>query len=442
MEAKLRPLAETDIPALAKHANNVKLASMMRDAFPSPYTEEDARYFVTELAPSWSRADDLMPTVFAIDLDGELVGVVSLTLGDDIARRSAELGVWVAEEHWGKGLGSSAVRQLVAWAFDDDADVGFGLLRVYADAYAHNAASIGMLRKCGFRDEAVLRDHHRKGGELGDVVQLSITRAPSAGDEAGLAGDVGAGPAGGSGGGGAPAEAPADARGERAGDDGDDVTNAPAALPAELWSARADASDDFRVVGNRLSLRRYRADDADAVARYADNDKIARWLRDLFPHPYTMEEAREWAGEIAPAWKRERDGAPYVFAIATADDDSLIGSISLSAGGDVHSGSFECGYWLAEPYWGSGLMTEALALMVAYGFTTLAADRIYATPFAGNRSSRAVLRKVGFAYEGRMPAYAVKRGVVHDGIMYAMTRRGDFAAAVARATAEATTTAT
>lgn len=76
-------------------------------------------------------------------------------------------------------------------------------------------------------------------------------------------------------------------------------------------------------------------------------------------------------------------------------------------------------------------MSEAVALMVTYGFTTLGLDRIWATPFALNPPSRALLEKVGFQLEGLMHAYAVKRGRVHDAVMYAMTK-ADWEAAVAR----------
>lgn len=352
MACTIRTLRESDIPALARHANNPKVAAMLRNSFPSPYTEDDARFFICELAPSLAHGEGLVPTVFGIEVDGECAGVVSLDVGSDIHARSAELGIWVGEAHWRKGVAQEAVRQALSWAFDDDPDTGLGLLRVYAEAYAFNEPSQRLLRKVGFQQEAVLRCHHRKG-ELGDVVLFSITKpgGPVGGElidaRSASSADADAAAAAAAAGG---AE---DASGAGAGADCD--TSPPsrpeltakreaASLPSALWAARADLADDFRVTGARVSLRRYRADDADNVALYANNDKIARWLRDLFPHPYTIEEAREWAGEIAPAWKREADGAPFVFAVADVSDDSLIGSISLTPGVDVHAGSAELGY--------------------------------------------------------------------------------------------------
>jgi RimJ/RimL family protein N-acetyltransferase len=108
------------------------------------------------------------------------------------------------------------------------------------------------------------------------------------------------------------------------------------------------------------ALRDWREEDAPSVAKYADNRKIWRCLRDLFPHPYRLEHAQEFI-------RRARAAAPpTLFAIATHTE--AIGSIGLSLGQDVHRYTAELGYWLAEPYWGKGIMTQAVQAMVEYAF--------------------------------------------------------------------------
>ncbi len=161
-------------------------------------------------------------------------------------------------------------------------------------------------------------------------------------------------------------------------------------------------------------LRDWREEDAPSVARYADNRKIWRCLRDLFPHPYRLEHAQEFirrAGAAAP---------PTLFAIATQTE--AIGSIGLSPGQDVHRYTAELGYWLAEPYWGKGIMTLAVRAMVEYAFGELALHRVHAEPFDNNPASAHVLEKAGFRLEGRMRASAYKDGRIVDQLLYAIVK--------------------
>ena len=107
-------------------------------------------------------------------------------------------------------------------------------------------------------------------------------------------------------------------------------------------------------------LRDWREEDAPALARYADNRKIWSSLRDAFPHPYRLEHAGEFIRRVSAAAPRT------VFAIAT--ESEAVGSIGLMPGQDVHRYTAELGYWLAEPYWGRGIVTAAVRAMVEYGF--------------------------------------------------------------------------
>ena len=161
-------------------------------------------------------------------------------------------------------------------------------------------------------------------------------------------------------------------------------------------------------------LRDWREEDAPAVARYADNRKVWLCLRDRFPHPYRLEHAQEFI-------RRARAAAPpTLFAITTPTE--AIGSIGLSLGQDVHRYTAELGYWLAEPYWGRGIVTRAVQAMVEYAFGRLGLQRIHAEPFAGNPASARVLEKAGFLLEGRMRASAFKDGSIVDQLLYAIVK--------------------
>jgi ribosomal-protein-alanine N-acetyltransferase len=159
-------------------------------------------------------------------------------------------------------------------------------------------------------------------------------------------------------------------------------------------------------------LRDFRSEDAPALARYADNYKIWANLRDAFPRPYRLEDARAFIARVTA------EQPATVFAIA--DGNEAIGSIGLMPGRDVHRLSAELGYWLAEPFWGRGIMTRAVRAMVDYAFTELKLQRVHAEPFTGNPASSRVLVKAGFRLEGVMRAGAVKEGKILDQALFAV----------------------
>ena len=131
-------------------------------------------------------------------------------------------------------------------------------------------------------------------------------------------------------------------------------------------------------------------------ARYADNRRIWINLRDVFPHHYTLADARFFLELMAT------EKPQTTFAIATASE--AIGCIGLRLGADVHRRTAELGYWLGEPFWGRGIMTEAVGAFTPRAFEWFDLVRIYAEPFASNASSIRVLEKAGFACEGRLRA--------------------------------------
>ncbi len=158
-------------------------------------------------------------------------------------------------------------------------------------------------------------------------------------------------------------------------------------------------------------VRSWRATDAESLTRHADNRAI--WLnrRDAFPHPYTRRDAREF---IRATLRR----APETFfAIAVADE--AVGGIGFVLHADVERVSAEIGYWLGEPFWGRGIVTEALRAVTAYAIETHRLTRVYAVPFAWNAASCRVLEKAGYALEARLRNSAIKDGRITDQLQYA-----------------------
>ena len=166
-------------------------------------------------------------------------------------------------------------------------------------------------------------------------------------------------------------------------------------------------------------LRTWRREDVADVLRYANNEKIARNLRDAFPFPYILTDAQEFVNSCV-----EGDEDRQLCRAIEADGHA-VGSIALFRGSDVYRLTAELGYWLAEEYWGRGIMTEVVKQMCEEGtehWDNLV--RIYAEPFAHNTSSRRVLEKAGFTLEGVMRCGVCKRGRIFDYCMYALLAVG------------------
>lgn len=163
-------------------------------------------------------------------------------------------------------------------------------------------------------------------------------------------------------------------------------------------------------------LRRWQAGDAPSIARFANNEKIANNLRDVFPHPYTLADAEQYVGFCLNA--DESAGFQRVIEV----DGEAAGNISIQCGSDVYRKSAELGYWLAEPYWGQGIMTAAIRQVCAEAFKRYDIIRIYAEPFARNAGSRRALEKAGFVLEGTLRQSVWKSGVPEDSCIYALLR--------------------
>jgi len=161
----------------------------------------------------------------------------------------------------------------------------------------------------------------------------------------------------------------------------------------------------------RTEVRSWKLSDADALVRHANNRNIWLNLRDAFPHPYAKKDARAFLKMVT-----ERT-PETMFAIAV--DGEAVGGIGFVLHPDVERVSAEIGYWLAEPFWGRGIVTQALAAVTAHAIETHGLTRIYAVPFAWNAASCRVLEKAGYVLEGRLRKSAIKDGKLTDQLQYA-----------------------
>jgi RimJ/RimL family protein N-acetyltransferase len=164
-DLRVRDWRKDDLDALLRHANNPKIAANLRDQFPHPYTRRDGIEYL-----NYVRTMDV-PMSFAMEYGGEAIGGIGFKLGIDIARLSIEMGYWLAEAFWGRGLTTRAVTATSDWAFDN-----YKVVRIFATAFAHNAASIRVLEKSGFQREGVLRHSAIKNGVILDQIMYAKVR--------------------------------------------------------------------------------------------------------------------------------------------------------------------------------------------------------------------------------------------------------------------------
>lgn len=161
----LRPWRDADLPSLVQHANNARIAQNMMNRFPHPYTAEHGKAFI-------AMATGATPySIFAIEVEGAAVGGIGLHPQDDIYCKNAELGYWLAEPYWGKGIATAAVVQMVAYGFTT-----FDVARIFARPFGTNAASQRVLQKAGFSLEARLGKTIFKNGMYIDELVYAVRR--------------------------------------------------------------------------------------------------------------------------------------------------------------------------------------------------------------------------------------------------------------------------
>ena len=166
MEFTLRPWQKSDLASLIKYANNPLIAANMTDAFPHPYTEVKGIAFLEMVTA-------ILPVrVWAIEINGEAAGGIGLHPQQDIMRRNAELGYWLAEPYWGKGIITRAVPQVIELGFKVLPDIE----RIYARPFGRNKASQRVLEKSGFEYETMFKNTIFKNGVFDDELFYAVRR--------------------------------------------------------------------------------------------------------------------------------------------------------------------------------------------------------------------------------------------------------------------------
>jgi RimJ/RimL family protein N-acetyltransferase len=161
----LRPWRAGDRDSLVRHADNRNVWLNMRDRFPHPYTAADARAWI-------KRSSAERPfTTLAIEVDGAAVGGVGIQPGTDVFRRSAEIGYWLGEPFWGRGIATEALRAMTEYAFEH-----FDICRLEAGVFEWNPASMRVLEKAGYVLEGRARLGVTKDGRTGDRLLYALVR--------------------------------------------------------------------------------------------------------------------------------------------------------------------------------------------------------------------------------------------------------------------------
>ena len=156
-ECIVRSYRPGDAVSLAKHGNNRRIWENLRDRFPHPFTEAQAAQYIEQLSSSNDEVS------FAIEVEGEAVGGISLRPGSDIERIGAELGYWLGEALWNRGVTTAAIRLVTDYAFNKKR-----LERVFAIPFTTNVASCRALEKAGYDREGTMRRSAIKDGRIMD----------------------------------------------------------------------------------------------------------------------------------------------------------------------------------------------------------------------------------------------------------------------------------
>jgi RimJ/RimL family protein N-acetyltransferase len=163
----------------------------------------------------------------------------------------------------------------------------------------------------------------------------------------------------------------------------------------------------------RCTVRDWRLDDAASLSKHANNRRVWLGLRDRFPHPYTLEDAKEFLQRTIAAQPRTN------FCIEV--EGAAVGGIGLHLGEDVHRQTAAIGYWLSEELWGQGVMSEVVPAFVNHCFREFSLNRIFAEAYSSNPASARVLEKAGFVLEGCLRKNVIKDGKILDSLLYAKT---------------------
>ena len=167
MNCKIRKWKLTDAKDIAVALSNKKIQDNLRDGLPYPYSEQDGIDFISSMLS----ANEDETFAFAITLDDKVIGSIGVFRQQNIHRQTAEMGYYIAEEHWGKGIMTEAVKQICDYVFKNS-----DILRIYAEPFAYNTGSCRVLEKAGFQYEGTLRNNAVKNGKVIDMKMYSLLR--------------------------------------------------------------------------------------------------------------------------------------------------------------------------------------------------------------------------------------------------------------------------
>ncbi len=167
-----------------------------------------------------------------------------------------------------------------------------------------------------------------------------------------------------------------------------------------------------KLQGAGFRLREWVLADEENLVKYANNPKVSANLFDTFPYPYTVADARKWISS------QQDIETPTYFAIDI--NGEAAGGIGMMIKPDVYRRGASMGYWLGEPFWGKGLMTEAVKLFTGYAFSNFDLLRLQAGVYSSNPASMRVLQKAGFVKEGVAQKAIFKRGQMLDEHIFAI----------------------
>ena len=168
MICKIRKWMLSDVADLTAAISNKKVQDNLRDGIPYPYTEQDGVDFISAMLS----ADENDTFAFTITVDEKVIGSIGVYRQENIHRQTAELGYYIAEEYWGKGIMTEAIKQICQYVFQKS-----DILRIYAEPFAYNEASCRVLEKAGFQYEGTLRNNAVKNGKVIDMKMYSILKA-------------------------------------------------------------------------------------------------------------------------------------------------------------------------------------------------------------------------------------------------------------------------
>lgn len=167
MECEIRPWKIEDKIDLSVMLNNKNILENLRDGFPYPYTVDDAETFISSML----MADRTKTFAFAVTSKDRLIGSIGVFRCDNIHSRTAEMGYYIGEQYWGKGFGTSAVRQICKYIFENT-----DIIRIFAEPFSKNQASCHVLEKAGFHFEGTLHSNAIKNEEILDMNMYALVK--------------------------------------------------------------------------------------------------------------------------------------------------------------------------------------------------------------------------------------------------------------------------